>query len=145
MPPAKALVAAKHELAEVRERLRRELSEREQQLGAVAHELRTPVTVIRGYNNLLLSDHAEVDTKPELEIYADDVKCSHGATTGSLDANSLFYLRSRGLDEETARGLLTFAFAEDVVDRLGLLPLRKMLEREVIEFLPQSKTIEAFV
>ncbi len=96
-------------------------------------------------HNLLLSDHAEVDTKPELEIYADDVKCSHGATTGSLDANSLFYLRSRGLDEETARGLLTFAFAEDVVDRLELLPLRKMLEREVIEFLPQSKTIEAFV
>ena len=96
-------------------------------------------------HNLLLSDHAEVDTKPELEIYADDVKCSHGATTGSLDANSLFYLRSRGIDEETARGLLTFAFAEDVVDRLELLPLRKMLEREVIEFLPQSKTIEAFV
>lgn len=79
-------------------------------------------------NNLLLSQDAEVDTKPQLEIYADDVKCSHGATVGQLDKTSLFYLLSRGIDEETARGLLTFAFAKDVINRLDLEPLRQHLE-----------------
>ena len=68
-------------------------------------------------DNLLLSDDAEIDTKPELEIYADDVKCSHGATVGDLDTQSLFYLRSRGLDLDLARSLLTFAFASEVVER----------------------------
>lgn len=62
--------------------------------------------------NLLLSDKAEIDTKPELEIYNDDVKCSHGATVGQLDMNQLFYLKSRGLPEEEARQVLTFAFAD---------------------------------
>jgi Fe-S cluster assembly protein SufD len=96
-------------------------------------------------HNLLLSVHAEIDTKPELEIYADDVKCSHGTTVGFLDANSLFYLRSRGLAEEVARGLLTFAFAEDVVTRMKLQPLRNRIERAVIELLPQGEMIEEFV
>ncbi len=96
-------------------------------------------------HNLLLSVHAEIDTKPELEIYADDVKCSHGTTVGFLDANSLFYLRSRGLTEEVARGLLTFAFAEDVVTRIRLRPLRNRLERAVIDILPQGEFIEEFV
>ena len=62
-------------------------------------------------HNLLLSRGAEIDTKPELEIYADDVKCSHGATIGQLDEQQLFYLRSRGLDAEAARALLVGAFA----------------------------------
>lgn len=69
--------------------------------------------------NLILSRGAEIDTKPELEIYADDVKCSHGATIGQLDEDQLFYLRSRGLDADTARGLLIAAFAERL---LGALP-----------------------
>lgn len=69
-------------------------------------------------DNLLLADQAEIDTKPELEIYADDVKCSHGATIGELDAQQLFYMRSRGVDEDAARGLLTFAFANSVLRRL---------------------------
>ncbi|MGT2493569.1 SufD family Fe-S cluster assembly protein [Cupriavidus basilensis] len=70
--------------------------------------------------NLLLSEHAEVDTKPQLEIYADDVKCSHGATVGQLDPDQIYYLRSRGVDDASARALLTFAFAAEMVNRLGL-------------------------
>ncbi|MCD8497939.1 MAG: Fe-S cluster assembly protein SufD [Alphaproteobacteria bacterium] len=69
-------------------------------------------------NALLLSPKAEMDTKPELEIYADDVKCSHGATTGQLDDDPLFYLRSRGLTEKEARLLLIQAFVDEVVDKI---------------------------
>src|SRR5438105_15873092 len=61
--------------------------------------------------NLLLSDDAQIDTKPQLEIYADDVKCTHGATIGQIEENALFYMRSRGIDEASARRLLLFAFA----------------------------------
>ena len=74
--------------------------------------------------NLLLSRGAEIDTKPELEIYADDVKCSHGASIGQLDENQLFYLRARGLDEQAARGLLVGAFANILVRRLPSPMLR---------------------
>jgi Fe-S cluster assembly protein SufD len=70
--------------------------------------------------NLLLSPGAEIDTKPELEIYADDVQCSHGATTGQLDPAALFYLRSRGLEESEARSALTRAFAAAVLSRMDL-------------------------
>jgi Fe-S cluster assembly protein SufD len=65
--------------------------------------------------NLLTSDKAEVDTKPELEIYADDVKCAHGATITELDATAMFYLRSRGLTETQARTLLSFAFINELL------------------------------
>ncbi|MGD9387739.1 MAG: Fe-S cluster assembly protein SufD [Gammaproteobacteria bacterium] len=94
--------------------------------------------------NLLLSPEAEVDTKPELEIYADDVKCSHGATTGQLDANALFYLRSRGVDESTARSLLTFAFADVVLARMPLAPLRRHAEELVVGRLPDAERIREF-
>lgn len=77
--------------------------------------------------NLLLSRHAEIDTKPELEIYADDVKCSHGATVGQLDETSLFYLRSRGIDEAAAKRILTYAFAEEIINELDNTELRKKL------------------
>jgi Fe-S cluster assembly protein SufD len=70
-------------------------------------------------NTLLLSDKAEMDTKPELEIYADDVKCSHGSTCGQLDEEPLFYLRQRGLTEAQARMLLIQAFVDEVVDKIG--------------------------
>ncbi len=79
-------------------------------------------------NNLLLSDKARVDTKPQLEIFADDVKCTHGATVGKLDALSLFYMRSRGLPAEVARRLLIYAFAADVLERLELVEVRDALE-----------------
>jgi Fe-S cluster assembly protein SufD len=78
--------------------------------------------------NLLLSPTAEIDTKPELEIYANDVKCSHGATTGQLDAASLFYLRSRGLDMTEARALLLRAFAESILSSIEPPGLRAALE-----------------
>ncbi|MES2355894.1 MAG: Fe-S cluster assembly protein SufD [Pseudomonadota bacterium] len=79
--------------------------------------------------NLLLSDNAEVDTRPQLEIYADDVKCTHGATVGQLDENQIFYLRSRGVDEHAARTLLTCAFADEIVSRVNVVSLRKRLEK----------------
>jgi Fe-S cluster assembly protein SufD len=81
---------------------------------------------------LLLSDDATIDTKPQLEIFADDVKCTHGATVGQLDSEQLFYLRSRGIGEDAARALLTFAFANDVVGRLPIEALREELEQAII-------------
>jgi Fe-S cluster assembly protein SufD len=89
-------------------------------------------------DNLLLSRHAEVDTKPQLEIYADDVKCAHGATVGQLHEDSIFYLRSRGLDEDAARNLLVFAFANELLQSLPLEPLRVYLEHELIVRLPRA-------
>jgi Fe-S cluster assembly protein SufD len=79
-------------------------------------------------HNLLLSKTAEVDTKPQLEIFADDVKCTHGATVGQLDDEQLFYLRSRGIDLQAARDILTFAFASDVAGRVHIAPLREQLD-----------------
>lgn len=77
---------------------------------------------------LLLSDDATIDTKPQLEIFADDVKCTHGATVGQLDGDQIFYLRSRGIGEVEARDILTYAFASDVVDRVNVEALRVRLE-----------------
>jgi Fe-S cluster assembly protein SufD len=77
---------------------------------------------------LLLSDDATINTKPQLEIFADDVKCTHGATVGQLDDEALFYLRSRGLSKEEARRLLIYAFANDVVSRIQVPELRDQLE-----------------
>ena len=78
--------------------------------------------------NLLLSEDAEVDSKPSLMIYADDVQCAHGATAGQIDAQTLFYLRSRGLDLETASRILVRAFASEIVDTVRPGPLRNYLE-----------------
>ncbi len=88
---------------------------------------------------LLLSEQAEIYSRPQLEILNDDVKCSHGATTGRLDPNMLFYLLSRGLDAAAARALLIYAFLDDVLARLGLIPLRRQLERRIARALPQSQ------
>jgi Fe-S cluster assembly protein SufD len=83
--------------------------------------------------NILLSDQAHIYTKPQLEIFADDVKCSHGATTGQLDEEALFYLRSRGIGEADARQMLTYAFAEEVLDNIQNEPLRAYLNQLVEE------------
>jgi Fe-S cluster assembly protein SufD len=88
--------------------------------------------------NLLLSSDAEADTKPELEIYADDVKCSHGATVGQLDADAVFYLRSRGINEAVARNLLTLAFAREIIEQVKVPALRSYLDQAVMQRLPQS-------
>ncbi len=79
-------------------------------------------------NNLLLSPGARVDTKPQLEIFADDVKCTHGATVGRIDATAMFYLKSRGIGELTARKLLTYAFAAEVLEELTIDAVREQLE-----------------
>lgn len=83
--------------------------------------------------NLLLNPRAHVDTKPQLEIFADDVKCAHGATVGQLDTEQLFYLKSRGLSELAARNLLTYAFGAEVIDRIPLAALKHRLEQTVLE------------
>ena len=88
--------------------------------------------------NLLLSDDAQIDTKPQLEIYADDVKCTHGATIGQFDDNALFYLRSRGLAEAAARHLLLLAFANECLDRMNSPQLRAHLEKLVVAGLPEA-------
>jgi len=81
----------------------------------------------------VLSDEAVINTKPELQIFADDVKCTHGATIGQLDAESLFYMQSRGIGKADARSLLTYAFAQDIVDRIKVQSLRDSLERALFE------------
>lgn len=90
--------------------------------------------------NLLLSDDAQIDTKPQLEIYADDVKCTHGATIGQIEENSLFYLRSRGLDETSAREMLLLAFAGECLIRIKPGPVRKYIERIVHRSLLESRS-----
>jgi Fe-S cluster assembly protein SufD len=88
--------------------------------------------------NLLLCDDAQIDTKPQLEIYADDVKCTHGATIGQVDESALFYLRSRGLSESSAKHLLLEAFANECLDRMHPGPVRDHVERLVVEWLPET-------
>jgi len=87
---------------------------------------------------ILLSEDAHINTKPELEIFADDVKCTHGATIGQLDKNALFYLRSRGLDIDQARRLLIHAFASDLLNRISIEPIRIQLDALLLKHLPSS-------
>jgi len=88
--------------------------------------------------NLLLGARAQVDTKPQLEIFADDVKCAHGATVGRLDDEAVFYLRSRGLSDAAARQLLTYAFGAEIVDRIPVASLRKQLESTLLDHTTQQ-------
>jgi Fe-S cluster assembly protein SufD len=78
-------------------------------------------------NNILLDDKATVNTKPQLEIFADDVKCSHGCTVGQLDNDALFYLRSRGIPEKEAKALMTYAFANNVLESVKIPILKKRI------------------
>jgi Fe-S cluster assembly protein SufD len=103
---------------------------------------------IEGYQsnaNLLLSDRAEIDAKPELEIYADDVKCSHGTTTGQLDEEAVFALRTRGIDRQTARGLLTLAFAGEVLEEVDLDAVAERVELAVAGKLPERFNLAGLV
>jgi Fe-S cluster assembly protein SufD len=92
--------------------------------------------------NLLLSEDAQIDTKPQLEIYADDVKCTHGATIGQISEEAVFYLRSRGISKDAARALLLFAFAEESLERMRITPIRTHLAGLVSAWLPQGKPLE---
>jgi Fe-S cluster assembly protein SufD len=84
-------------------------------------------------NNILMTDEAKMDTKPQLEIYADDVKCSHGATVGQIDDNALFYLQSRGIDKREAKLMLMFGFAHEVIQNIGIEPLRERMDNLVMQ------------
>ncbi len=92
--------------------------------------------------NLLLSEGAVINTKPALEIYADDVKCTHGATIGQIDPDAIFYLRSRGIGRQEARDLLTYAFVNDILERIKYAPLRERLKGEVFARLARGQQAE---
>jgi Fe-S cluster assembly protein SufD len=83
--------------------------------------------------NLLLSPNARIDTKPQLEIYADDVKCAHGAAVGQLDQDELFYLQARGINPELGKNLLTYGFAEEVIEKIGIESIRGELDKAVLQ------------
>jgi Fe-S cluster assembly protein SufD len=93
---------------------------------------------------LLLSPSAEIDSRPQLEIHTDDVKCAHGATTGRLDPNMLFYMLSRGLDRQTAQSLLVYAFLADVLTDMSENTARAAIESALIRQLPDSQTLQGF-
>ena len=95
--------------------------------------------------NLLLSDAAQVNTQPQLEIFADDVKCTHGATVGQIDADALFYLRSRGLAEPAARALLVYAFASESLEEIHVAPLRQQLQKVLRQRLPGGDALDELV
>jgi Fe-S cluster assembly protein SufD len=92
--------------------------------------------------NLLLSKDAMANTNPQLEIFADDVKCTHGSTVGQLDDEAVFYLRSRGIGELAAKSLLTYAFASDVIERVRLAPLKHELESYLFGWLPMGDVVK---
>jgi len=92
--------------------------------------------------NLLLSDDVEADSKPQLEIFADDVKCSHGASDGQIAEDAVFYLKSRGLDEAAARTLLTRGFAREVLDRIGSEPVREWCDARLSTVLREGRVVE---
>ena len=93
---------------------------------------------IQSNKNLLLSEDAVINTKPELQILADDVRCTHGATIGQLDAEAIFYMQTRGISKAAARNLLTRAFANDVIGRVSFIPLRERLEATLLERLSKG-------
>jgi len=95
--------------------------------------------------NLLLSADAIANSNPQLEIFADDVRCTHGSTVGQLDADAIFYLRSRGIGEDAARSLLTYAFASDIVQRIKVEPLRRHLEEFLFARLPRGEVVRQAV
>ncbi|MCU0616252.1 MAG: Fe-S cluster assembly protein SufD [Gemmatimonadaceae bacterium] len=92
-------------------------------------------------NTLLLSPTAQIDAKPQLEIFADDVKCTHGATVGQIDRTALFYMKSRGVDADTARRLLTYAFAAEVLEMIENETVREQLERAALHRFTELATV----
>ncbi len=113
---------------------------------AVVHEGADGTDASQANHNLLLSEKAEIDAKPELEIYAEDVKCSHGTTIGQLDKASIFYLRTRGISEEHAQQMLTFAFAADIVARAPVNAARATVsdcvEKRLAELIAADFTLD---
>ena len=94
----------------------------------MVHQAAQQTNAFQSNQNILLGNRATINTKPELEIYADDVKCSHGCTIGQLDEEAMFYLQSRGLGKEAAHKLLVQAFASDVIEKIKIESVRKEVE-----------------
>ena len=104
---------------------------------------RAQKTVSRQTNkNLLLSNDARVDTKPQLEIFADDVKCAHGAAIGQLEEDEIFYLESRGINPTLARNMLTYGFAEELIEKIKIDSIKRELDEAVLHRLHASLTID---
>jgi Fe-S cluster assembly protein SufD len=93
----------------------------------VVHQDAQKTNAFQQNNNILLSDKASIDTKPQLEIFADDVKCSHGCTVGQLDEEAMFYMRSRGIPQSEAKALLMYAFSSDALNYVRIPELKKRL------------------
>ena len=89
------------------------------------------IDAFQSNNNLLLSNTSSIDSKPQLEIYADDVKCSHGCTIGQLDEDALFYMRSRGVRKKEAQAVLTYAFASEVIENISISKLKSFCQNLV--------------
>ena len=100
------------------------------------HEKAQKTDAIQNNENLLLTDDAVIHTKPELEIYADDVKCTHGATIGQIDEDALFYLRCRGIEKKEAREIMIKAYVCEIIERIEDDAMQSMLEKEVMACLP---------
>ncbi len=99
----------------------------------MVHKIAQGTNAFQRSNNIILSENAKMNTKPQLEIFADDVKCSHGATVGQLDENALFYLRSRGIDAREARLMLMFGFAHEVIQNIPIDALRDRIDNLVLQ------------
>ncbi len=95
----------------------------------VVDKIAQKINAFQQNNNLLVGDHSSVNTKPQLEIFADDVKCSHGCTIGQLDKSALFYLKTRGIAEKEAKGLLTYAFANNVLENVKMQVLKTKIKK----------------
>lgn len=91
------------------------------------------INAFQANNNLLISDNASINSKPQLEIYADDVKCSHGCTIGQLDENALFYMNTRGIRKEDARAILTFAFASEALEKISINKIQDLAKKLIAE------------
>ncbi len=98
---------------------------------------------IQNNRNMLLTGDARMNARPQLEIYADDVRCTHGATTGQVDPEAVFYFRARGLPEDVARAMLIYAFAAEGFDRMQLVPVRQLLAEQMIAKLPMANKLSA--
>ena len=99
----------------------------------VVDKIAQKTNAFQANNNILLSDKASINTKPQLEIFADDVKCSHGCTIGQLDESAMFYLRSRGIPEKEARALLMFAFSNNVLDSVKIPEMKNRITQIIAD------------
>ena len=105
------------------------------------HQDAQKTDAVQSNRNLLLSRGALASSNPQLEIFADDVRCTHGSTIGQLDEDAIFYLRSRGIGDAAARSLLTYAFASDIVDRIKVESVRRDLEELLFHRLPHGEVV----